>query len=328
MTHDPSGSMLKAMQPPSHVLDAFSRLAGVRWDFLGHRGGFSGARLWRGQRDGEAWCLKAWPPGGIDAVRLAEIHRLLRRGRDAGLTILPMPFEPVVEHDNRVWDACTWLPGVADYQARPTPARLANTCVALARLHRAWSSEPARHGPCPGILRRLDALSAWTALVQSGWRPQCAAADPVRPAAERAWTLLPHRLHEALTQLTAWREVALPIQPCWCDLWHDHVLFTGDHVAGFIDYGSVKDDHAAVDLARMLGSLVGDDVGMWQAGLDAYHTIRPLRDDERALARVLDRTGLVVAAANWLRWLYHEGKSYDDRAAVAERLSGIVRRLE
>jgi Ser/Thr protein kinase RdoA (MazF antagonist) len=105
------------------------------------------------------------------------------------------------------------------------------------------------------------------------------------------------------------------------------VLFTGDCVTGLVDYGSCKVDHIAVDLARLIGSLAGDDEALWRAGLDAYALHRPLTDAERALARDLDRSGVVVAAANWLRWLYRDRRAYPDRNAVAQRLAGLVDRL-
>ena len=42
----------------------------------------------------------------------------------------------------------------------------------------------------------------------------------------------------------------------------------------------------------------------------------------------LDETGTILGAANWLRWLYRDGRSYEDRNAVARRLEVLVRRLE
>jgi hypothetical protein len=76
----------------------------------------------------------------------------------------------------------------------------------------------------------------------------------------------------------------------------------------------------------LLGSLVPDDPARTDAAIRAYVAIRPMPDPE--LVVVLDRTGTVVAVANWLRWLYHEGRVYADRNAVAERVAGLVRRLE
>ena len=97
----------------------------------------------------------------------------------------------------------------------------------------------------------------------------------------------------------AWRSAVL--QPCLCDVWHDHVLFEGDAVTGLVDYGGVKVDNVATDLARLLGSLAGDDPVLRDAGLRAYSRLRPLSLAEEALVPVLDRTGTLLGIANWLR---------------------------
>jgi Ser/Thr protein kinase RdoA (MazF antagonist) len=118
------------------------------------------------------------------------------------------------------------------------------------------------------------------------------------------------------------------LQPCLCDVWHDHVLFEGDAVTGLVDYGSVKRDHVSADLSRLLGSLVPDDPGLTAAGLEAYLRLRPLSGQEQALVAALDETGTLLGAANWLRWLYHDGRRFEDRSAVARRLAELVGRLE
>ncbi len=99
-------------------------------------------------------------------------------------------------------------------------------------------------------------------------------------------------------------------------------------VTGLIDYGGVKLDHVAVDLARLLGSMVGDDFGLRAAGLQAYSRIRPLSLEEENLVHLLDETGTLLGAANWLKWLYREGKTFEDRNAVAGRLADLVKRIE
>src|SRR5262249_26147424 len=152
--------------------------------------------------------------------------------------------------------------------------------------------------------------------------------DPVEPWAERAWRLVQTRIHDLPQRLAGWTPRRWPLQPCLCDIWHDHVLFEGDGVTGLIDYGSVKVDHVAADLARLLGSLVGDDTEMRAAGLGAYRQVRPLTGDEEELAWFLDETGTLLGAVNWLTWLYCEGRRYEDRHAVAGRLAEIVKRLD
>lgn len=302
---------------------------------LGTRGGFSGADLWRVQTAGEAFCLRAWPPDGPLPERLRDIHRWMWAATSAGLEFVPVLLSnlrgtTVTEHASRLWEVTTWMPGRADFHERPTPGRLEAACVALARLHRAWAGLSAGAGPCPAVRRRLERWQAWAALADSGWRPHWPAgsADPVCPWAERAWAAV--RAHSASIPplLAPWSGRSLFLQPCLCDVWHDHVLFEGDRVTGLIDYGAAGVDHVAVDLARLLGSLAGDDGPLRAAGLGAYRRLRPLSAVDEALVTVLDRTGTLLGAANWLMWLYHDRRTFADRAGVARRLAALVERIE
>jgi Ser/Thr protein kinase RdoA (MazF antagonist) len=113
-----------------------------------------------------------------------------------------------------------------------------------------------------------------------------------------------------------------------CDIWHDHVLFRGDAVTGLVDFGGVKTDHVTVDVARLLGSLVEDRAGLRAAGLEAYRRIRPLSLEEEELITVLDETGTLVGLMTWIKWLYVEGKRFEDRASAARRLQALVERVE
>ena len=163
----------------------------------------------------------------------------------------------------------------------------------------------------------------------SGWRPDFRNQDDLIDAwGRRAWRVLDAQLPSLPERLATWADMPLPSHPCLCDVWHAHVLFEGEAVTGLVDYGSVKVDHAAADLARLLGSLVPDDGERTAAGLAAYARLRPLSLKEQLLVRVLDETGTLLGAANWLRWLYHEGRRFEDRAAVARRLAELVTRIE
>jgi len=298
---------------------------------LGNHGGFSGARLWK---VGDA-CLRAWPAEGPSSERLRWIHRLMKAARNSGLPYVPAVLatsadNSCVEYANRCWDLTSWQPGCADFHASPTAQRLDVACTALAQIHLVWSNLESGFGPCPAVHRRLQRFAQWQKLLQSGWRPTFSAheADPVVPWATRGWEALQSRMHRLPGSLLGWMEESLPHQPCLCDIWHDHVLFQGEAVTGLIDYGSTRRDHVATDLARLLGSLVGDDARQWQAGLAAYAEHRRLSSAETELARVLDEAGTLLGVANWLRWLYHEKRPYADRPAVARRLSALVERIE
>jgi Ser/Thr protein kinase RdoA (MazF antagonist) len=224
------------------------------------------------------------------------------------------------------------MPGAADFHERPSTLRLANACRALARLHCAWADANANlpTGPCPAVVRRLERIEQWRGLVASGWRPDFSrsTATPWRAWAERAWRIAQARMPDLPGRLRPWLDVALPLHPCLCDIWHDHVLFTDDVVTGLVDYGSVKMDHAAVDLARLLGSLVGDEASLRAAGLEAYAQVLPLSTSHEQLVDVLDKTGTVLGAANWLMWLYHDGRTFPDDTGVARRLAALVQRME
>jgi homoserine kinase type II len=302
---------------------------------LGNRGGFSGARLFRIHSPLGRLCLRAWP--AHDSLeRVLFRHRLMARARGQGLLFVPTVLatrsgETTVDHADRLWELTEWLPGQADYHERPSPERLAAACRALAWLHTAW--EPlgeAALASCPALQRRLDCVREWHDLVRSGWHPLARAAvdDPARPVAERAWRLLARGMGRVPNSLQPWAAARWPLQPCLCDLWHDHLLFEGECLTGLVDYGAVKVDQVAVDLARMLGSLVEDEDEGWQAGLRAYREGRALTPEEEELARALDQTGMVLGMANWLRWLYEERRPFEDRAAAARRLQVLVERIE
>lgn len=300
---------------------------------LGNRGGFSGAQLWQVRSPAGSLCLRAWPARGPDAPSLDWIHQLMARARNAGLDVVPAVIATAdgctwVEHAGRLWELTSWQPGRADFLDRPTRDRLGAACLTLARLHVAWA-ERVRPGLCPAVLRRLARAKRWADLVASGWRlPPKAEGAIYRPVAERAWEMVQRHAHWVPFVLNPWANQPLRVQPCLCDVWHDHLLFEGDELRGLIDFGAVKRDHVAVDLARLLGSLVGDDSESWAWGLGAYRSIRQLSEDEEALARALDRTGVVVGAMNWLRWLYQEGRRFEDPDGVARRLGALVKRME
>jgi Ser/Thr protein kinase RdoA (MazF antagonist) len=154
------------------------------------------------------------------------------------------------------------------------------------------------------------------------------AIDPIRECAQHLWRALPAHLPAATTELLCWQHRAVPLQPCLCDVWHDHILYEGDTVTGVIDYGQVKLDCVAVDLARLLGSMVPGAPERMQGALWMYGQMRPLPVAAEMLVPLLDRTGMLVGAMNWLRWLYHEGRTYPTPEAVAQRLRHLAQRLE
>ena len=316
---------------PHEVLSHYPALVRGALVFLGNHGGFSGAQLWRLDTRGGSYCLKAWPPGWRSPQELAWIHGLMTQGSHLPCMprVAPTSAETTfVKFQDRLWDLVTWMPGDANFLLAPSAARLAAACTALGQLHEAWAPADTKCDMCPAVLRRLDSWQTWEQLLQTGWHPAPATGDPYWAAAAQLWQLVLRRIDEVPRLLAPWLQRRIPLQPCVCDLWHDHVLFTGEAVTGLIDFGSVKVDHVAVDLARLLGSLIGDNATLWEVGFQAYERIHPFGAQDCALARDLDLSGTILSATHWLRWLYHEQRRYSCPSAVLNRLTALARRLE
>jgi Ser/Thr protein kinase RdoA (MazF antagonist) len=298
---------------------------------LGNHGGFSGASLWRVKESGGDWCLRAWPAQQISGQLLNKIHFLMKLARDQGLLIVPKILasrtgSTWVEKGDRIWDLTSWMPGIAANPGEVNREQVEAAFTALALLHQAWAAVAPAHGSCPAVNRRLESYRVWDASIQTT-RLECCPDDPRQKWAERAQRLLRAHAAKISVRLYPWVDRVVPLQFCLCDIWNDHVLFDGNTVTGLIDYGGVKIDHVAVDLARLLGSMVEDQVDLRVAGLEAYKRIRPLSFQEEELVSVLDETGTLVGLITWLKWLYVDGKQFDDRNAAAQRLRVLVERV-
>ena len=315
------------------VLKGYSCVGPFRQTYLGNARGFSGSRIWQIHREYDIDCLKAWPVQFQDSQRLRQIHCWMDGVESDCWEFVPdiwirKDFRTWIRHAGRLWELAKWMPGRADFYKTPSLPRLQSGCRSLALLHKSWAKEQLTAAP-PSLLRRIEGAQEWNKLLHTGWQPLFGPdeSNPVTPFARRIWSLLPPFLPEIQTRLECWVEPRA-LQPCLCDIWHDHVLFTGDKVTGIIVYGSMHLDTPATDLARLLGSLVGDDLKKWSAGFEAYREVRPLDEADATLARVLDWTGVVLGAANWLHRLYVERRVYEDRQRVAKRMQELLERIE
>jgi Ser/Thr protein kinase RdoA (MazF antagonist) len=132
---------------------------------------------------------------------------------------------------------------------------------------------------------------------------------------------------QAERDLTSAGRLCVPLQMCLRDVWRPHVLFQENIVTGMVDFGAMDVDCVAGDVARLLGSLTGNDEEGWRIGVAAYEAIRPLSEPERALIPAYDRSGVLLSAANWLRWLLDEDRTFPDESVALERLVELAGRL-
>jgi Ser/Thr protein kinase RdoA (MazF antagonist) len=313
----------------------------TRIEPLGPAGGMSGAQFWRVECPQGTLVLRQWPREHPTPERLRFIHDVLIHAADRGVAFFAVPIqsaagESFVREAGHLWELALWMPGVADYERSPTKEKLRSAMRALAGFHKAVSDFDAGASRTSGvrggsaIARHLDRLSAITresadvlsrALRDDVW-PELA------PLGRRFIDMLPQLTQRAIRRLIPLAGVAPRLQPCLRDVWHDHILFTGDEVTGIVDYGGMYIDAPATDVARLLGSLVGDDAAGWREGIAAYSAVQPLSAEEELAATALDASGTILAGCNWLRWIYVEGRKFENRGQVIERFRRIVDRCE
>lgn len=328
------------------ILDRYApRILPTRVEPLPGPAGFSGAAIWRVTTSHGQFALRRWPNPGMPRERVLGLHQLLQHHARHAVPFVAVPL-PTADGTtlpralNSDWQLEPWMPGVADYRARPSLPRLRAAMAALAR----WHLVAARFCPAPtalpwfgssrdvpptiaerlSLLQRADEtlIRRVESLVRTTREPF--ACDLIR----RILNLFQRgrqRVHDELLQV---REIPVPLQPCLRDVWHDHVLFSGDEVTGLIDPSACRTDSVACDLSRLVGSLVGDDSRGWSMALADYERHRPLSTAERSLVAIFHRSGVLLSGWTWLDWLYIEGRRFPDSQAVLRRLIEIRERME
>lgn len=303
---------------------------------LGSAGGFSGASLWRIHSASGEFCVRRWPSEHPSRERLEFIHTVLRHAAANGLTFIPAPLadcrgQTVIEMQDNLWEVTRWMPGTADYHRHPSSARLAAAMRTLATMHRDFRKQSPAPPQIPPSLTERRELLDW--LIAEGTERIC---DNLPRLSWREFASRVQRIVMWFSQiapvvqarLRAVGSPTMPIQPCVRDIWHDHVLFTGDEITGIVDFGAMRLDSRVFDIARLLGSLVGDDRDAWRLGLESYEQLLPLSAEEARLVQLADATTVLLSAMNWARWVCLDQRKFDDPAAVLTKLDGLLPRLE
>jgi Ser/Thr protein kinase RdoA (MazF antagonist) len=329
------------------VLSFYSgRYRPLRIEQLVATGGFSGAVIVRVETEIGDYCLRGWPVNSLPRDRILGLHRLLDSVFQQGATQTTVPVfaengSSLIFMQGRFWQLEPWMSGTADFHDTPSDVRLTATMACLARWHRAaslFSPRPEErewffcksNAHSPAVLERLELIQEWTEgksqrLKQSMSRN---ADSPFRGVAEEIVQRF-DRLAPALSrQMKAALQVPFELQPCLRDLWHDHVLFSGDEVTGLIDASACRSENVAADLSRLLGSFVRDDRSRWEFALNEYARHRKLSVDEEGLVVLLDRSGVLLSGMTWLDRFYLKKVRIGNESAVLVRLEAILKRLE
>ncbi len=299
---------------------------------------FSGASLWKIEAPRGPLCLRLWPREHPTPERLEFLQAVLWHVNQEGFDRIPVPLETrhkhgFIRHAGHLWELSPWLPGQADYRAHPTRPRLYNAMRALASFHEAAGTFPLpENGPIgsPGISDRVLRLQGLLGGRLTELR-QALGTGPFPEIAQRGRRLIEIAMRHGPGVLIALEMASgldVTLQPCIRDVWHAHILFEGDEVTGLVDFGALRPDNVATDVARLLGSLARDDVTDWQYGLTAYQSIRRLSRNEHSLVLAFDRSTVLMGGLQWLEWIYLEGKQFPDVAAISVRLDEFLARLE
>jgi Ser/Thr protein kinase RdoA (MazF antagonist) len=333
---------------------------------LGSAGGLSGARFWRitvaaSARDVSAttqhpafrtFVLRRWPAEHPSPERLQFIHAVLRHAAAHGCNFLPLPVttrdgQSFVNYAGHLWEVAPWLAGAADFDRSPSLEKLRAALRALAQFHNAVATFTAGRQAESTPQRFPSAIHRHALRLQELMRseiPELARSirdttwPDLAPLARQFVATLPRAVPGAIAQLEPLTKIDLPLQPCLRDIWHDHILFTGDEVTGLVDFGAVDIDTPATDIARLLGSLAartplpfGEGHGEgstvvanhWQEGLSTYNAIRSLSSDEIRAVYALDTSAPILAGCNWIRWIYIDGRHFDSHEHVVKRFQRI-----
>ncbi len=315
-----------------------------------------------GTRGQHEYSLRKWPVEHPTRDHLAWIHRVATHAVAQGCSFIPplianQDGSTISQEGGNLWELTGWMPGQANFLDDPNSIRLKNMMESLARFHQAaaqvtldfhvsrnvgsrieqlnelvltdrlarLAAAPMRVDKVPGLLNDQLALlrQRFVERATSIARPLLKAAHPATTGSE-AVTIGGNSM---IAHSVTGREI-LPVQPVLRDIWHDHVLFRGNEVTGLIDLGAMQIDSVAFDIARLLGSTVGDDRARWTEGVAYYQNFRRLSEAEQRLLPWIDQTAVLLGSWNWLRWLYLEHRTFTNWELVARRINHLRKRLE
>ncbi len=321
------------------VLDQYSWLArqGPALEHLGNNGGFSGATFWKLSVPEGDYCLRRWPAEHPSDDRLTLIHSVLWHVWQQGFDQLALPLKnnqgrTFVQSQGHLWELSPWLAGEADFPQNPSDGRLRAALRALGDFHNAASTyqgtKPAEAAPSMRDRSRLLDVLLTGQLADLRRRAAVHPPTPIDDPAERLLELFARFAPSIAPSLRNAAAAPRELAPCLRDIWSDHVLFQDEEVVGFVDFGALRFDDRPADIARLLGSLAGDDNLLWQIGLQAYAARRTLSDEDRRRIAVFDQANVLLSGINWLRWTYLENRTFDDYEKIVARLRETIGRLE
>ena len=320
------------MNETSLIQDCLAQfdIRSAKFESLGNAGGFSGSEIYKVSTPHATYCLKRWP-NAATADRILWIHRVLIFAAANGCQELTTP---KLTRDGKTflslgqshWELTRWASGTTNLGEHATTNKLRSAVDFLARFHQATARFHFSFSPSENVGKSVQRLLQFDEITSAA---AASSADYYLPSQmRREFAHKGRALAASLSsQLAEFGDVPLPSQPVIRDLRAEHLFFDGDKLVDVIDFGAMRIDSVACDLARMLGDCCVDDQ-QFQEALDAYHATRPLSAAERQLIPILESTTVLVGILNWLDWLFCQQRRFEDAENVRGRLSSLFQRFE
>ena len=299
---------------------------------LGNAHGFSGSLIFKVDGQSQSYCLKRWPES-TPVEKLRWIHRVLIFVVANGCAEVVTPLstqagETYFQSPHGIWELTKWATGEPNYLAQPDDSKLNAAIDFLARFHQAaarffFNFEPSENVGMAS--QRLDSFQTIaSAATQSDWSVIDLPRERLRLFVEKGRGVA----NQLKDSLKVFRTQQLPIHPVIRDIRSEHLFYENDRLVAVIDFGAMRTDSVACDLARLLGDCCQGRAQCLEAGLDHYHAIRPLSQIERNLASLLYQTSIVVGLINWIDWLMVQQRQFDNPDRVRLRINSLLNQFE
>lgn len=303
---------------PTTVLRSYPQLAGYSSCQFWPDSGFSGAKVWRIGSGAAIWALKLWPSVGPNRATLAWIHGVLQFAAARGWRLAPLPLVDAagnsvhVGSDGSCWDVTPWINGTVLAEGKAMPDHVRSAAMALAAYHLAVREHPDVEASAlsPGLKLRLAEVESWQtidlrgALLQLG--RTTSATEEASAVLKHLAEVIPPLLPATAARLTKLTQVELFILPAIRDLWRPHLFYDETQVVGVIDFGALRLEHRATDLARLLGSLCDSRENLWKVGFQSYQHVWPLTSQEVEVYQAFVASQRVLAPLTWAQRLFPE----------------------
>ena len=293
--------------------------------------GFSGSLLWKISTNETDYLLRCWPCE-TKRERIAWIHTVQSQIRGSGFLYTPQIFQAENQQtfahvDGRYWELAAWMPGASNSGFDLSESKLLSMFGLLAQFHlhsvQIPAAIPMQSGASSTVQERIELIEYFNAIpleqlskaiLQTKWK------DFINRAVELFDAYQKHS-QQLLHELNSVKHLRFHLQPCLRDARGEHFLFESGEPSGLIDYGAMRMESVAVDLARLSSSTIrSSEVAQHEKVVAHYEQHRSLTSDEKSLIQVLMNSSRYLTGMNWIRWVALEKKQFASPDGVLARL--------